>query len=43
MFFLYNLQSENAVPVVIAAGKVGGTVIVIKSIDLKIINFNLYP
>ncbi len=43
IFFFFNLLIAKTVPTVIAAGRAGGTVIVIKSSDLSIIGQAAYP
>jgi hypothetical protein len=43
ILFYFNLFIANTVPIVIAAGNAGGTVIVIRSNDLSTISNVLYP
>ena len=43
IFFLFKRLIAKAVPAVIAAGKAGGTVIVIRSNDLTIMAHRTYP
>lgn len=43
ILYLLSLDTAKTTPTVIAAGKAGGTVIVIKSSDLSAISQPLYP